>query len=447
MESPERPIDNVTDGEASTSKQTTDGRSRSLLSRDRGEEDALDLRQLLRTYWRRKWIVLGTAMLFVVVAGLILTQQTNRYTTSASIMLDTRESKVVDVESVLSGLPADTSALMSEIEVIRSTQLIGRVVDKLHLESDPEFNGALRDPHWSAAVFSPETYLPETWLAALGIREASGAVPTGGTEEANRGLRNRIIGAVQSRLFVQPVQRSLVIEVQFESESARKAALIANTIADQYLVDQLEAKFEATQRATSWLNERLEDLKDQVEASEEAVEQYKASISAGGGRSADVTEQQLTQINAELIVARTARAEAEARFNQVDTLLQNRGIGAAADVISSPLIQNLRQQLAELRREEAALSTRYGDRHPKMINIRAEIEDTLGAISREVRKVVNNLRTELEVAQTRERTLEESLEELEDRTSDISQSSVQLRQLEREAEACLLYTSPSPRDS
>ena len=154
MESPERPIDNVTDGEASTSKQTTDSRSRSLLSRDRGEEDALDLRQLLRTYWRRKWIVLGTAMLFVVVAGLILTQQTNRYTTSASIMLDTRESKVVDVESVLSGLPADTSALMSEIEVIRSTQLIGRVVDKLHLESDPEFNGALRDPHWSCLLYT-----------------------------------------------------------------------------------------------------------------------------------------------------------------------------------------------------------------------------------------------------------------------------------------------------
>jgi capsular exopolysaccharide synthesis family protein len=401
----------------------------------------LDLRALILTLWRRKWLIVGCTSLILVVTALTLMQVTPQYSATVSIMMNTRENRVVDVESVLSGLPADTAAMLSEIEVIQSSQLIGRVVDKLRLDRDPEFNGALRPDGWRQSI----KQLLATASSIVGsatVTDIDKTVDISLVSDPSERIRATVTKAIQGRLFVQPVQRSWVIDITFTSEDREKAALIANMIADQYLVDQLEAKYEATRRATSWLNDRLAELKTDIKASEAAVEEFKAQLGAGAGQGAELTVQQLTQLNAELILARTARAEAEARYNQVASLLNSEGISAATDVISSPLIQTLEQKLAELRREEAEFSTRYGDRHPDMINKRAEIADTEAAIASEVQKVISSLRTEVSVARTREQTLRAGVQELESRSFDQGIASVQLRQLEREAEANrLVYQS------
>lgn len=398
----------------------------------------LDLRALLKTLWRRKWLIVGCTMLVLVATALALTQITRQYTANASIMMNTRENRVVDIESVLSGLPADASGMRSEVEVIQSSQLIVRVVDKLRLDRDPEFNGLLRLPGWREWIVGEITDFWSNIDGSVGGESSEREFTIVVTEDPRERVLATVTRAIQGRLTVQPVQNSWVIEISFTSEDPEKAALIANTIADQYLVDQLEAKYEATRRATSWLNDRLAELRVEVEASESAVEQFRAQLGAGAGQGAELTVQQLAQLNAELILARTSRAEAEARYNQVASLLNAQGVSAAADVISSPLIQTLKQKLAELRREEAELSTQYGDRHPDIINKRAEIADTEVGITSEVQKVVSSLRTEVEVARMREQTLRTGVQELESQSFDDSLASVQLRQLEREAEASRL---------
>lgn len=393
----------------------------------------VDLREMFRMFRRRKWLCLGTVLVLTLLAIIVSFQLTPRYTATVSLMIDPRETKIVDVESVVSGLGTDRAVLFSEIEVLRSRALVNRVVNELDLVNDPEFNVRLRqetegDSWFSGLLGSVKGFI----VAVISDQKATVLSP----EDAARRERAKVVNAVIGKMKVTPEGRSYVIGVSFESESAAKAALITNTIADLYIVEQLEAKFEATRRATAWLNERLEGLKAEVQGAERAVAQYREQEGIVETKDTTVLGQQVAEINTQLVIARTERARAEARLNQVRSLLnQPGGAEAAADVLNSPLVQRLREQEAEVKRREAEMSTRYGDRHPRIIDIRAEAADIQAKIEDEVRKIVNSLQGEVAVARAKEGSLRGSLQELEQRQSATGQAEVGLRELEREADA------------
>lgn len=397
-----------------------------------------DLRELLQTLWRRKMVIISTAVLITAVAILTVLQITPQYTASTKIMLETRQSNVVDIESVLSGMSPEMATVLSEVEVIRSTSLINRVVDKLRLVQDPEFNGSLKAPLWYEGYLDLETFVPRDLLVATGLRRHDIELSE---EEIRETELVGVTNSVRNKLGVAPVRRSLVISVSFVSEDPRKAALIANTVADNYIVDQLEAKFEATRRATSWLNDRIRSLRERVQQAEGAVEAYRDSMATQIGQSTTLTEQQVSELNSQLILARAARAEAGARLDQVEQLLDVKGdLNSAAEVLNSPLIQRLRDQEAQVIRKVSELESRYGDRHPRMIKAKAELRDLRLSIEREVRKIAQSLRNEVQVARVRERTLDQNLVQLETKRGKQGRAEIRLRELEREAEANrLLY--------
>ena len=396
-----------------------------------GEE--IDLRALLLTLRRRKMVIVSTVVLAVVVAALTVLQLTPLYTASARIMLETRQSRVVDIESVISGISGDMAVVLSEVEVIRSSSLIGRVVEKLNLVQDPEFNGSLRKKPWYADYLSLATYVPEDTLISIGLQRPAAELTE---EEARDQVKAKVVEAFIGKLSVSPIRRSLVISISFTSESPRKAALITNTLIDNYIVDQLEAKYDATKRATSWLNDRIGTLRDKVKKTEGAVQSYRSRMAGSIGRSSELTTKQIAELSTQLILARSARAEANARLDQVKRLLESEGnLSSAAEVLSSPLIQSLRTQEAEVLRKVSELDSRYGGRHPKMIKARAELQDLRRSIEREVKKIAQNLKNEVQVARVRENTLAKNLSQLEAQGGRHQKARIRLRELEREAQA------------
>ena len=398
------------------------------------EPKDIEIRQILLTLWRRRIFILAMTGLVTIIAILVVVQIKPRYTASTQAMIESRQNKVTDIESVVSGLSPDMAAVLSEVEVIRSRSLLERLVFKLALHRDPEFNADLKkEPAWRAYI-KPETYIPLDWLISLGLKKPEQILPP--SEEAAR-TTSQVVSAVQNRLSVAPVRRSLVISISFVSEQPRKAALIANTIADLYIVDQLESKFDATQRATSWLSERLTTLKDNVETAERAVETYRVSVSNQVGQRTEMTSQQISELNTQIILAQTKRAEAQARLDQVERLLNAGGaeFSSAAEVLNSALIQRLRSQEAEVIRKVSELASRYGDRHPTMIKAKNELRDLRLSIEGEVKKIAQSLRNEMIVARAREATLQRNLDRLESRNSVQSRAAIRLRELEREAQS------------
>lgn len=399
---------------------------------DTEQEDLIDIRELLRVLWRRRAVILGSVFFITLLALIVTLQITPRYTASVSLSLQTRSEAIIDIQAVLSGLSADDRVIQSEIDVIRSRRLLGQLIERLNLVQDPEFNPWLREDKGLLVLLDPRIYLSPEWLAVFGL--GSGSEPA--TEEELRALELTLVtDLVAGALNVSNPRLSYTIWISFTSESPRKAAAMANALADIYIDDQLEVKFEATERATAWLYTRVSDLRERVRNAENAVQEFREQHSIiESGAAGTISEQQLTELNIELVNARTKLAEAQARFSQV----RARGQASAAalgEVLQSPLIQRLGEQEAQIRRQVAELSERYGPRHPDVINIRSQLRDIQSKIEEETTKITQSVETEVSVARARVNALSENLELLKSEQTELEQSRIQLRELEREAQS------------
>ena len=387
----------------------------------------LDLATLLAVLGQYRWLLAFCVLAALAAARILLNAMPPEYTASAEVMLNNRPTNVVDLQGVL-GAPGGHDLAASEQRVLTSQRLLQQVIDRLHLHRDPEFNLALADGR--AAL----------WPGRL--RALAGPVlkigTTSGRDDPAVARAHAMLGVIdrfRAAVHIAPVPRTRSITVSVTARDPAKAALIANSLADLYIVDQLEAKSEATRRASAWLDRRLAELKGRVERSEAAAVAYRARQSLGPGQDRDLAAQQIAELNKELIAARAALAEAEARAGQVERRMRSGGIAAASGVLSSELILTLRTNLAALIRRQAELSGRYGPKHPRMKDLRAEIADARTAIAREVRKIVEGLKNDVAVARARIAALEEGLGTLEDRSVALAKTAVYLNQLEREAAA------------
>ena len=415
-----------------------------------GDIGDIDFKEALLSLWRRKWLIVFVTLLFAGVTAAIVYAMTPLYTANVRLMFE--QPRV----TILPGLIDQTPAT-EQMQVIGSRIVAARVIDRLDLRFDPEFNPDLQ-PRTTLADFIGRigSFDLSAWVSpaiseSLEVLQASPAEqrpiePIADNPLRDRLLQEQVVDAFLGRLTVDTVPQSNVIEISFASEQPAKAAEIADAIANAYLQHRLEAKFEEIQRSSSWLDDRIGELRTQVQQAETALEDYRRSTglteSARGGEGA---ERQVAELNTQLILARTDRAEREARRDQVRRMLQggSEGLTRAAEILNSPLVNSLLVEQIELNRRVADLSQIYGERHPQLLSARAELEDLELKIQQEARRVAEGLDAEVNVARERERRLEQGLREIEGSIAEIQQASVMLRALEREANAArnLLETS------
>lgn len=400
--------------------------------------DQFDLGELFRMLRRRRGVILGTIAVVTLAVGLYVFTVTPRYTAETALLLDTRKTNIIDLQAVMSSIQTEAAALRSEIDVLRSRELAGRVVDKLGLMGDPAFNEELVPPSGLAALFQLDVGRTISGLLArIGLGPGGSEKPL--TAEQQREItRGKLIDKLLKNLIVANDNRSYTIKLLYTSKDPALSQRVVNTVADLYLVSQLEAKFEATRRANQWLSERVEDLKQQVLASEQAVQQWREAnnLTAADARGTTVSTQQLGELNTQLILATADRAQKESRLRQFQEQAKTGRIDVSApEVAQSPLIAQLRAQETEIIRREADLSARYGDKHPAIINVRAELRDVRRQIGSEINKIIGGLANEAEAARIRERSLQTQLAELQSRAAQSNSAEVKLRELEREAQA------------
>ena len=380
------------------------------------------LRDYIRMIWRHRKVVLGTVLLLTGLATVLVFQMTPRYKAEALIMIAPPQTRVVKFESVLSGLPYDQDRINSEIAILTSRQLADRMVRKAKLVDDPEFNRALANRRglmgWIDSLFQSKS--KSLTANERKIREKS-----------------RVVNNLLKVIVVKPRYQSRVIAISVTSTNATKSAKLTKLLVDLYLVEQLEAKFEAIQRASAWLGGRILALRAAVEKSERAVEAYRQRFGLIKGKEQETAAaSRITNLNNQLVLARVKRAEAEARLSELQRLVKSRrGVGSVSAVQSSKLIQSLRLRESAVIGKIAELSAEYGRKHPKMIAARAELADLRLKITQEVQKIVIQVRGEVLVARAREEALRKSLKALEAEAGVLNRASVGLRTLEREAEA------------
>lgn len=368
------------------------------------EGGGLDIWALLARLWARKWFLVLFVLAGVVFAYTAVSMVTPHYTGEVRILI---EGQPPDPTTPLANQAlrvADPQKIESEIQVLLSRSLADQVIRSLKLDTWDEF-------------------------ATTG----GGMFGLGSRKPANRAA---VVDAYFSRLNVYQLGDSRVIAVDFWAEHPRSAMIVANAIADLYLADQLDAQVAVTRRASSWLDEQVDKLRAQVQASEAAVSDFrrKSGIFESNGNLLKNTE--LSELNTQLIMASTARSEAQARLDSARALMDSpAGIETSSEVLDNPLIRQLRQQEVALQRQITELSADLLPQHPDMIARLAELDDLRRAIAGEVGKIARRLENEVRVATARERTLRGSIARLKKEVATEKQQESELRSLEREAVA------------
>jgi len=367
------------------------------------QADVVQLVQMVRKRWplfRNVCLaVIGVAFLAVVFLPSI-------YSTSAVVMLEPRKNNVTEQSSVLSETPTDPASIQNQIQLLTSRDLAARVVEKLDLEDDPEFVGG---------SFSLN---PLHWFARLPPNKRNSAA----------------IGALLRHLSVSAVGLSTTITVTASSRDPVKAALIADTVVQTYLDMQAAIRLDVTQRTTDWLLDRIRQLGQQVQVAEANIQRYKNENSlTDTGSGGSLIDQQMAAISSQLVSAREDLAAKEAQDERIKALVESGHAADVSQIVSSPLIIQLREQQTDLIRQEAQFATRYGPRHPKMIAAENQKRDLDAKIAEEVTRIAGTVQNEVVVARAQVRSLEDSLQRAEAEAAGQNMARVKLQSLEANA--------------
>jgi polysaccharide biosynthesis transport protein len=376
--------------------------------------DLLEIGRILRRRWR---IVCGIAGTLTAAALVYVLSATTQYTATSTVLVDPRRANVVDsTQTVLSNFGTDDATIESQTLLIKSGAILRRVVDRMKLAADEEF------------------VPPPTLVGTIrGWFRFSSGSPTMSAEEI---AATRAVETLSRQLKVVRQGTTFLVDINVNSASPTKAANIANAIADSYFEEQVRSKYEATRIAAGWLNGQIENLKKRVTASEKAVEDYRTANNLTVSQGVTVNDQQMTDLNNKLIEARVQSAEARAKYDQVQQMAKSGADpGSTNAAISSEMITKLRTQYADIAKSSADLSARYGNQHPQVANIRAQLRDTQRLINEEVKRIFDSTRHDYEVALSREKSLQKTFEDLQGVSNVSNQALVHLHELRREAEA------------
>ncbi|MDU1665612.1 MAG: exopolysaccharide transport family protein, partial [Bradyrhizobium sp.] len=396
--------------------------SSSTTTSSSGSLSLLDIRDFLSRQWRLIFLV---TLLAIGVGVAYLAVAPKRYTAQADMIIDTKRVTWNQSSLETENRSIDDAAVESEIETTKSEQVVSAVIRNLRLTEDPEFIGAGES-------------LKQRLFGLAGL-------PSGPTSEPTKEeLQQRAIATVKANLRITRLGRSYIEQIAYTSLDPAKAAKIANAFADAYIEDQIQAKFEATHRASVWLEQRIGELKKQASDAFREVQDFKSKnsiiIGVDGKLASDI---ELDQLSGALAKARADTSQAKAKLDRIERVLEQRPDPnkesfnipdpVVTDALSSPVITKLRQQFLDDKNKEAEWSARYGSEHQAARNLRAEMAGLQRAIWDEVSRIAESYKSELQIAKSQEEAIDKRMLEVFQQSSSTRQSQVRLRELETAA--------------
>ncbi|MDP3738003.1 MAG: polysaccharide biosynthesis tyrosine autokinase [Hyphomonadaceae bacterium] len=401
-------------------------------------ENAITVQRVIRAVRRRLSLMIAVFLLTFAGVAVWTYQLTPRYSATARVIANTADQNIIDINAVLSGMPANATVIDTQAEIIRSRTLIEKLVRRLDLMNSPEFNWRKAQPsEMDQRIDAIKSFIKS--LIPFGGKNAEEETDTGPAvdpAEAERAEVDDVVTAVQSAIDVNRLGSTYIIEISATSGDPKKAALLANSLAEVYLDNQLDTKYEATRNAKEWLDTRVGDLREEVRAAESAVEAHRARTGLLRTGDTTLTEQTIRDLNAQLSVAQNDYAEKNARLRNLDAQRKaGVSVDSIAEALNSQNIGSLRTKQTELAVRKAEVFRKYGEKHPEYQRVLVEEEDIARQIDAELRRISSSLEQEVMIARERVNTIQGSLNGAKGELAVNNRAGVEQAALEREAQA------------
>jgi len=382
--------------------------------------DEIDLRHYWRVVYRQRWNILALAVAISLIVGLAVMSMRLVYRSTLTLMIESAQAKVVSIEEVYGLGAANMEYFLTQFEILKSRELVSKVVRNLEIRHHPDFDPDLKEP----PLFNIDwrSYWPQD------------------LEENVPSEEDKIAGVIDSfaaGFEVTPVPNTHLVKISFQAFDPKLTADAVNELASVYIDSHLDAKLEATQKAASWLSERLQGLKSSLELSEQRLQDYRDEqqlVDIEGVKT--LAGRELEEVTRGLVEARAKRTEAESIYTQVQALDKQspEALASLRAVLQHRLVQALKEEEAEAERSVAELSKRYGPLHPRMIAARSKLEAASGNMERQVIRVVAGVENDFKLASSSERALKSQLAEVKAKVREINRKEFKLRELQRDVQ-------------
>ncbi|UDL92516.1 polysaccharide biosynthesis tyrosine autokinase [Mesorhizobium sp. PAMC28654] len=415
-----------------------------LPNSDAGDgEDFIDIERLLGMAARQAKVVAVCAIIGLFLGVLYLQTTPPKYASFSSVLIDEGLNKIVDDISAASVTMQTDSAILSQIEILTSTRLAAVVVDKLKLDQNDTF----MNPPVSALAKGMgfvrrliQYVHPSSPVAGVGDITKLDPATRDALIASSR--RDYAILKLQNEVRAERTGRSYVIAIGYQSTDPALATAITKAYADAYLADQLDATFDATERAAVWLQGRLTELRESSQAASLAVEKFRAEHGLAANSDGQLmSDKQLSDINAQLIAAQADTARASARYQQYKSIVDSGSDNAfkdaaiSADQPSSSVIAGLKTRYLAVAKRLQDVEANFGSQHPQAVALTKEKADISTQIFGELKQLTESYRNEYEVALARETALRANVASAAGQSSLDNQTQVKLRELDQQATA------------
>src|SRR3984893_3907622 len=385
-------------------------------------EDVQEIPDLVEYWWaiRKRRAKILTAVFFVFASGLFATlKQKPVYRAQALVEIQKENPDIPTLQELFQVENISDTYLETQYRILKSENLARRVIALLRLDRVAEFSAPAQapPPNQKQDASSPQVF-------AL-----AGTIPR------NADIDNELLTKFQKHLDVEPLKRSRLVEVSFESNDRNLAAQVVNTLASTYIQHNLESRWQASQKASEWLSQQLMGMKSKLEKSEDDLQQYARDngllfLETDKGTSENIVTQRLRQLQEELTKSQDDRYEKQSLY----LLVRQGDFSSLPGIFNNKLMQDLTEKLAELERERSRLSSIFNPDYPQVKEIQNQIDEGQSTLSAERERAAKAITNDYRAAVERENMVQQAFRDQQHDADLIAEKSVQYSILKREAD-------------
>ncbi len=383
---------------------------------DEQQEQEIHLRDYLHVLQKRKWLVLAAVLISFTTAAIVTFRTRPLYQSAAKIIIERETPKILSIEQITQGATGAADYYNTQYKILQSDTLAAMVADRLRIWEHPEF--------------------------AADLEKGSGvAAGKAGSAQENAARLEAAAEAILRRIVIEPVKNSFLVSVKARAFDPRLAALLANTLAETYIEQNLKLKIDTNEQADSFLGEQSAEARRKLAESERALQRFNEAnnVISMEERQAGMTAR-LGQLNTELARARILRQDLENRNQKLQELRKKSGTGVPAGVeyYMAQFAENtvaLRAELGALETDLAEQSKVYTPKHPKIVALVSKIQELRKKLTDEVNRAAQGLRNEYEIALKTEQSLESQISREEQALKSLNSKGLEHAVLKREVES------------
>lgn len=398
------------------------------------------MHDLLSVFWRRRGLIFLCIIVITLASAVASVTMTPRYLAASQLLLTVDKSDVIN-ETTEKTQANNSDQMETYTRLLKSRSFAGAVIERLELLDDPYFNPTLVAESEPTAGDKIVKWLDRLPLGSLLARSGIASSSVDDTQPSRPNLSDeKILDSAVSKLIsglsVNQEGLSSIIMIGFTSTDGSRSADIANAVSEFFVEDQLRSRRSISDEATGWLNERVDELRQNVIDIEREIAQFRIEnqiVDVGRNNSNDA---EIAQLNQELLTAEAMVMEKESKLAIIRTSLE-KGTGQASisEVTTSPAIAAIRQQEFVLLGTEAQLSEEFGPNHPRILELEAEKRRLEQKTRLELEKIVAVLTNELGLVKERADRLRAQLAAAKETQGIRNKAEVELGELQREAQA------------